>query len=177
MFAKRISMSLLAMGLISLVVSAATFALFTAQTTNSDNVFSSGTVTLAGLYGCDNTINNIAPGDSGDFDCAVTYTGSLPAWLGLTTTFTGALMSCDGANSLLTQIDGGAYGVNSANQVVGAAPVNNGTSTIFHINWMLPLAAGNSCQGDSATLSLQVQAVQSANNTLAAPAVGPISWN
>lgn len=178
MLAKRLSLSLLAVGVISLIVSAASFALFTAQTTNENNTFTAGTVTIGNLTGCGNTINNIAPGDSGTFNCQVTYTGNLDAWLGLSTTSGGDLMTCDGANSLQVAITSGAqsFGTNAADQVIGAAPVSNGTTKTFTVNWNLPLAAGNSCQGDTANVALQVKAVQSKNNTNAANN-GPNAWN
>lgn len=173
---KKIALGLASIGAASVLVAGASFALFTAQTTNSDNVFSSGTVTINNLTGCSNTINNIAPGDSGDFTCNVTYTGSLDAWLGLTSSFTGALTSCDGANSLQATIMEGAqaFAVNGANQVVGGTPVSNATTKSFHVHWTLPLAAGNSCQAQSATLTLSVKAVQSKNNSTP---TGPISWS
>jgi predicted ribosomally synthesized peptide with SipW-like signal peptide len=173
---KKIALTLASIGAASLLVTGASFALFTASTTNADNVFASGTVTIGGLTGCSNTMNNIAPGDSGNFTCNVTYMGSLDAWLGLTTTFTGALTNCDGANSLQATILEGAqsFSTSAANQVVGTAPVTGGTTKSFNVHWNLPLAAGNACQATAATLSLQVRAVQSKNNTTGA---GPTNWS
>lgn len=167
MFGKRIAMSLLAVGVTALIVSAASFALFTAQTTNSDNTFSAGTVTLGAVAGCANTINNIAPGDSGSFTCDVTYTGSLSAWVGYTAAMTGDLASCDGANSLQVS------NLASSKTVIGGV-ASNGDHRAMTFNWNLPLAAGNSCQGDSALVTVNFYAVQSANNTTGA---GPTSWN
>lgn len=176
---KKIALSLASIGAASLLVAGASFALFTASTTNANNTFSSGTVTIGNLAGCSNTIANIAPGDSGNFTCSVTYSGSLDAWLGLNTNFNGALTNCDGANSLQTTIMRGlqTFNNNSAtNQVVGTVPVTGGTTVNFFVSWNLPLAAGNACQGESATLTLQVNAVQSKNNTNAG-GTGPISWS
>lgn len=176
---KKIALSLASIGAASLLVTGASFALFTASTTNANNHFSAGTVTIGNLAGCGNTFNNIAPGDSGNFTCDVTYTGSLNAWLGLSTTFTGALTGCDGANSLQATITSGAQTFinNTADQLIGNAPVAGSTTVSFDVAWNLPLAAGNACQNQSADLMLQVRAVQSKNNSLPAPAVGPVSWS
>jgi spore coat-associated protein N len=178
-FNKKIALSLASIGAASLLVTGASFALFSASTTNADNVFASGTVSIGNLTGCSNTYNNIAPGDSGDFTCAVTYTGSLDAWLGLTTSFTGGLTSCDGANSLQATIteSGQTFTNNAADQVIGTAPVTGGTTKSFLVHWELPLAAGNTCQAQSATLTLQVKAVQSRNNTTPPPGIGPVHWS
>jgi len=167
MFGKRIAMSLLAVGVTALIVSAASFALFTAQTANNDNTFSAGTVTLGSVAGCNNTINNIAPGDSGNFTCTVTYTGSLSAWIGYTAAGSGALMTCDAGNSLQVS------NLTASKMVVGGV-AGNGDTRSMTFNWNLPLAAGNSCQGDNAMVTVNFYAVQSANNTTGA---GPTSWN
>lgn len=178
MIAKRLSMSLLAVGLISLVVSAATFALFSATTTNTNNTFTAGTVTLGTPSTTLVNVTNIAPGDSGSGTYSVEYTGSLDAWLGLDTALSGDLTSCDGGGHFVVNISDGvnSYGANAMNQVIGAAPVATGAITNLTVNWALALAAGNDCQADSATLSMTVHAVQSRNNTNATND-GPISWN
>jgi predicted ribosomally synthesized peptide with SipW-like signal peptide len=179
---RKIALSLASIGAASLLVTGASFALFTASTTNANNVFASGTVRIGELTGCSNTFNNIAPGDSGDFTCNVTYTGSLDAWLGLTTTFSGDLTTCDAPNSLGVTVKSGAqtFGNNAADQVVGTAPVSGGTTKSFDVHWELPLAADNDCQAKSATLTLQVRAVQSRNNSKlpGAPGYpGPVDWS
>jgi predicted ribosomally synthesized peptide with SipW-like signal peptide len=168
MFGKKMVLSLLAVGVTALLVSAASFALFTAQATNNNNVFTAGTVTLNGPTGCSNTYNNIAPGDAGSFTCDVQYTGSLPAWVGYTAAFTGpgTLNTCDGANSLQV-----ANLTNSKTVIGGVA--NPGDHRAMTFNWNLPLAAGNSCQGATTTVTVNFYAVQSANNTTGA---GPTSW-
>lgn len=178
MIAKRLSMSLLAVGLISLVVSAATFALFSATTTNVNNTFTAGTVTLGTPATTLVNVTNIAPGDSGSGTYSVEYTGSLGAWLGLDTALSGDLTTCDGGGRFVVNISDGAnaYSANAANQVIGAVPVSTGTVVTLTANWALALAAGNDCQADSAQLSMMVHAVQSANNTNGA-GTGPISWN
>jgi spore coat-associated protein N len=178
MHVRRLVLSMLAIAMTALVVTTASFALFTASTTNANNVFTTGTVAVNGLSGCDNTFNNIAPGDHGTFPCTVTYTGSLDAWLGLNSAFGGALTNCDGANSLQVAITEGAttFANSGIDQLVGAAPYHTGNSVTFTVNWNLPLAAGNSCQAKSATLTLMVDAVQSRNNS-AVPGPGPVMWH
>lgn len=174
---KRMSLSLMAVALIAMLVSAATFALFTAQTTNASNTFTAGTVTLTEATGALFTITNIAPGDTGTAGSfTVTYTGSLDAWLGLTTSSEGDLLA--GPTPLAITISDGtnSYNVNQANQVVGSTAVATGAVKTFTVGYSMPLAAGNEYQGDSASLTMSVKAVQARNNTNTG-GTGPISWN
>lgn len=168
MSAKRISLSLLAIGLVAMVVSAASFALFTASATNNDNTFTAGTVTLGNVAGCANTITNIAPGDSGTFNCDVTYTGSLAAWIGYNAAIGGDLTTCDGGGRFT------AAGLNtSATPAVLGGVANNTDTRTVTVNWAFALAAGNDCQGDSGVITVNFYAVQAANNTTGA---GPTAW-
>ncbi|MFZ5649992.1 MAG: TasA family protein [Bacillota bacterium] len=173
---KRLSLSLMAVALIAMLVSAATFALFTSTTTNQANTFTAGTVTLSQVAGVPFTLSNIAPGDAGTAGTfTVAYTGSLNAWLGLTTSTSGDLFA--GTTPLTVTITDGAsnsYLANAANQVVGTAAVGTGTSVTFTVNYSMPLSAGNEYQGDAGTLNMEVKAVQAANNSTSS---GPISWN
>ncbi|MDF2626421.1 MAG: spore coat protein [Symbiobacteriaceae bacterium] len=170
MIGKRLALSLLAVGVTSLVVTAASFALFSAQTANNNNTFSAGTVTLGNVANCGNTINNIAPGDSGNFTCSVQYTGSLNAWVGYTATMGGDLTTCDGGGRFT------APGLNT-----GAVPAVIGTeaapgdSRSVTVNWAFALAAGNDCQGDSGNIGLTFYAVQARNNTNGTN-TGPNAW-
>jgi len=176
MIGKRLTLGLLAVALTSLVVTATTFALFTAQTSNQQNTFTAGTVTL----GAPNTnmvdVTNIAPGDSGSSNYQIQYTGSLDAWIGLTTALSGGLTTCDGGNRFTSSITDGVntYNSNQANQTV--AKVTSGTTLNFTVNWALALAAGNDCQAKSAQISLMVNAVQAKNNTNPGN-TGPLSWS
>lgn len=180
MLAKRLSLSLLAIAAISLVVTAASWALFSATTSNVNNTFTAGTVTLDNPIGftCSTGTNNIAPGDSGSCSYSVTYTGSLDAWLGIDTALAGGLTTCDGGGHFNVIVSDGtnAYSASGMNQVVGAAPVSGGYTLNLTANWSLALAAGNPCQAESATLDLMVHAVQSRNNTNGA-GTGPNAWN
>lgn len=175
MFAKRVSLSLLAVGVISLVVSAASFALFTATTTNVDNTFTSGTVTLGTPSTNIVSVTNIAPGDSDSYTYEVEYTGSLDAWLGLDASISGDLTTCDGGGQFTVSISDGVntYGT-GVNQVLGEFAT--GGMVNLSLDWALALGAGNDCQAKSADVSLTVHAVQSKNNTNGTN-TGPISWN
>ncbi|MFZ5643574.1 MAG: TasA family protein [Bacillota bacterium] len=173
---KRMSISLMTVALIAMLVSGATFALFTASTTNTDNTFTAGTVTLGTPALSFITLDNIAPGDSGTVGTyAITYSGSLDAWIGLTTSTSGDLFG--GLTPLtvtITDNNSNTYLANQADQVVGQ--VTNNTTTTFTVNYAMPLAANNDYQGDSGTLSMSVKAVQARNNTNTS-GTGPISWN
>ncbi|OGG26638.1 hypothetical protein A2960_00505 [Candidatus Gottesmanbacteria bacterium RIFCSPLOWO2_01_FULL_39_12b] len=74
----KILTSLLSIGAASTIVTAATFAAFTASASNTGNVFTSGTLSLAttpatGLF----TVPNMKPGDSITQNLTVNNTGSL----------------------------------------------------------------------------------------------------
>lgn len=176
MLAKRVSLSLLAIAVVSLLVSASSFALFSAQSGNANNTFTAGTVTLGAPMFDATDVLNIAPGDSGSKGYSIQYTGSLDAWLGLSTSTSGDLFTCDGGGRFhATYTDGvNTYSGNAADQVVGI--FMPGQILSLGLNWSLDLAAGNDCQGDSAMVSIMVKAVQARNNTLPGNA-GPISWN
>ncbi|MFZ5815198.1 MAG: TasA family protein [Bacillota bacterium] len=175
MLAKRISLSLLAIAMVSLVVSASSFALFSAQSGNADNTFTAGTVTLGTPVTDFMAINNIAPGDAGTRSYSIEYTGSLDAWIGISTASSGDLFSCDGGGKFNVTLSDGVntYSSNAANQVVGV--FTPGQDLNLTMNWALDLAAGNDCQGDGASVSLMVKAVQYRHNDNGSG--GPISWN
>ncbi|MBF7083260.1 hypothetical protein IT084_09765 [Desulfallas sp. Bu1-1] len=170
---KRLMLSLMTVALVALLASGATFALFTADTSNVDNTFTAGTVTLDEPATTLIDINNIAPGDSGSFTYEVAYTGNLEAWLGLDTVLNGDLAS--GATPLDVTISDGTnnYSSNASDQVLGRFSQDDTVS--LDIDWSLPLEADNDYQGASAQLSLSVKAVQAKNNINAA-GTGPSSW-
>lgn len=173
---KKISLSLLVIAVLSIMVSSASLALFTATTSNIDNSFASGDVTLDESTGTAIQVNNIAPGDSGSGTYSVTYVGSLDAWLGVDIASSGGLFTCDGANSLQVSISDGAnsYALNGANQVVGL--FDDGDDVTLTTSWSLPLAADDDCENQTASISLEFHAVQARNNTNATNN-GPNSWS
>lgn len=188
---KRIALSLLSVGLIAGLVAGGTFALFTAQTTNQNNTFTAGTVTLGAPVTTLVDVTNIAPGDGDTETYDVTYTGSLDAWLGLDASISGDLTTCN-PGVFTVDISGGLADVSldssnltASDEVIGKF-AQNGSANLT-IDWLLAGSADNDCQGDTATISLTVKAVQAKNNSvdaadapidyLDANAVGPDSWN
>lgn len=182
---KKLTYSLLAVALITMLVSGATFALFTASTTNQSNTFTAGTVTLGTPTTTLIDIQNMAPGDSGTKTYSVAYTGSLDAFLGLDASVDGTLFDPAGGNPLRLTITNQASGTFfdsnvthsiSDFQLNGIWTGGANEATNLTINYALPLAAGNFYQGAEGTLTLTVHAVQAANNTQGTPPA-PISWN
>ncbi len=172
---KHLFRSLLTVAVITLLVSGASFALFTATTSNASNTFTAGTVTFYQPESAFIDIENLAPGDTGTAGTlAVTYTGSLDAWLGLDSATSGAIFG--GATPLEVTISDGAntYLGNAADQVVGL--FHTGDSVTFTTSYSMPLAADNSYQSATGSVSLLVHAVQAKNNTNSEND-GPISWN
>lgn len=170
---KKILMSLATVGALSALVTGASFALFTASTTNENNTFSAGTVTLGDLvpFSCGvNDTGNMAPGDSGSCTVSVEYTGSLDAWIGVDFTTSGVLFG--GANPMT--VDFGTYNLVGGKYVLGE--YSDGEDATVTVNYNFPLAAGNEYQGESGSIDLMFHAVQSKNNTNGT-STGPNAWN
>ncbi|HWI52180.1 MAG TPA: TasA family protein [Symbiobacteriaceae bacterium] len=180
---KRLYLGLLAIAAIAVLTTVGSLALFSASATPETATYTAGTVTLGDPTTRLATVTGLAPGDTGSSTYTIQYTGNLSAWLGLDTSLSGDLTTCDGGGRLtvtITDANSNSYSSNASNQVIkGAAgaiaPVAAGATKAFTVSYNLALAAGNACQGKSATISLTVKAVQSANNT--DPGVGPLSWN
>lgn len=169
---KKVALSLATVSALSVLVTGASFALFTANTTNQNNTFSAGTVTLGQVtpFSCGVSTSNMAPGDSGSCTVSVSYTGSLDAWVGVDFTTSGALFG--GANPMIVNF--GAYPQILGKYVLGE--FTNGDPASVTVNYSFPLAAGNEYQGESGNINLSFHAVQSKNNTNAANN-GPNAWN
>lgn len=182
---KRLTLSLVAVAALSALVMGASFALFTASTTNSANTFTAGTVTLSGSFASTVAITGMVPGDAGDKNYTITYTGNVPAWVGLDTNLTGTLTTCSSPNGLQVTVDNGvastapgyvSYNSSASNQLLnGTTPSAAGSVFPIHFHYSLPTAADNSCQAQSATFTIGVHAVQAGNNPLS-PAGQP-SWS
>lgn len=192
---KRLSLSLMAIAVIAVMVSAATFALFTAETKNEGNTFGAGTVSLTNATGTSFAVTGAVPGDTGGGNFTVSYDGSLNAWLGLSVGLKGELFTCDaayppavtisdGTNTYtLPTVDPAAPSTLSttAMQLIGAVapptdPLDAATFATQTItaNWTLPLDMGNDCQTKTGEIVLTFKAVQSASNPNDAD--GP-DWN
>jgi hypothetical protein len=156
---------------IVVLVSGATFGFFSDQTGPQAATFTSGSVSLdhSAVFHCQ--VQGIAAGDTNYVACRydVTYTGSLPAYIGAQLT---------GADGDLYNLDGMQFQVGQSNAATGYwldQPANQspilyeGTATAsqvitLYVGFMLPGSATH--QGASATVSLSVFAVQQANNPI-----------
>ncbi|TCP52735.1 camelysin-like metallo-endopeptidase [Tumebacillus sp. BK434] len=169
---KKIALAMVTTALGATLVGAGSFALFTAETTNTGNNFTAGTLTLQDLSGgpiASQAVNfgNLAPGDNGVVKMTVKNNGSLDAWVRINQTASNASRTGD--------LFGGATPL----QLIWDAKVVKvpaGGTTTFDVGYLFPLAADNSYQGDTGSFHVVVQAVQARNNTNAANN-GPIAWN
>lgn len=168
---KRVALSLAAVSALSILVTGASFALFTAQTQNVNNTFSAGTVTLGSVtaFSCGVSTDNMAPGDNGSCDVSVTYTGSLDAWIGYTASGSGDLFS--GSTPMSITYSGAQDG---SYYIIGKK--SSGETATASIGYNFPLAAGNEYQGKNGAINLSFHAVQAKNNTKADNS-GPNAWN
>ncbi len=160
-----------------------TLALFTASAPLQNSNLAAGTVSLGAPVHTLVDVSGLAPGDGGSSSFSVTYTGSLPAWVGLLPVVTGNLYTCAGGqfNLSLTDADTNPYVWNLIDpQVIRtdaqAVPVAPNTTKTFQVNWGLAPAAPNACQGKAASIGLQVVAVQADHNANGAN-TGPAIWN
>lgn len=150
---RKLTTSLMTMGLVSALVGGATFAIFTDASTNANNTFKAGTVNVeagAQNYGAI-AIDNMAPGDTIDGSFVVQNVGSLELRFDTSANATGDLFS--GANGAIVTI------TNPTDVVVGA-----GGSATVNYTVSLPLAADNTYQDVSGNLSFTVDAEQTKNN-------------
>lgn len=172
---KRIALGAAAIatvGAVSTLVAGVTFGLFSATGSSPSSTFTSGTVSLTSdaTFSC-NIPSYIVPGDSGSCTANATYTGNVSAFIGLTTSTTGALFTGEGTddsgiNALqvtITDNNTATYADNGANLYVGTDGAAAATRT-FTVAWTLPSGADNSYQNKTATVTLTVEAVQSAHN-------------
>lgn len=196
-----------AVAAVATLIAGVTFGLFSASSTPSAaNTFATGTVSVGSPTQTTCTITNMVPGDESvnytpsivgnnqstkDIECsyAVTYTGSAPAFIGLSTSLTGTLGSAlqwqisDGTNSYTTS---GAINTNSASSpLYVATDAGNGVggqqTYTFKVNYALPLNVTSQTLTD-ASLTLTVYAVQSGNNgtgvcTAGAQCANVTSWS
>jgi spore coat-associated protein N len=157
---KRLSGAVLAAGIGVAAISGGTFALFTAEATNTGNTFSAGTLTLEDLSGgpiASQAVNfdNLAPGDNGTVTMTVKNNGSLDAWVKIDDVSTNASKT------------GGLFDAGGLTLTLDAdvVKVPAGGQTTFDVDYDFPLSADNSFQGDTGSFNVVVQAVQARNNT------------
>lgn len=179
---KRISLSMLAIAIVSALVTSASFALFTSTAANQNNNFATGDVTLGAPTGTQVNVTNLAPGDtsanhpSGAATYTVSYVGSLDAWVGVKIQSSGDLFTCDGGKFTADVSDGtSSYAFDQADyQSLGE--FSNGESVTLTTTWGLDILADDDCEDTSASIDIHIVAVQSRNNTNGA-GDGPINWN
>ena len=171
---KRMFLSLITIAVVAALTTFGSLALFTDTTSNTGNTFTAGEVSLSEVTETLVDVGPIAPGDGDVFNYHVSYSGNIEAWLGLDTEAVGELLTCNGDIFELAISDGTkTYNNNAPNQVIGH--FNGGHAVNLSVTWELPLEADNDCEGDGATLSMKVHAVQYEHNINAA-GDGPISW-
>jgi len=182
---KRIMMSLMIIGLVSALVGGATFAWFTSTAANADNTFTAGTLAINLTDGDDNAFSGaiynvgndgvgIAPGWIGETKTIkLTNDGSLPLmWRGTVTVDADDtndvalknamkfLVSVDGGTPItvdMTELSDGVNGPFAGGQLA------KGASRTLVVTPSLPDTAGNTCQGGSFTIDVNIQATQTAN--------------
>jgi len=149
-------------GAVSTLTAGVTFGLFSASATPQANTFTTGTVTLSQDASGACAVTNAVPGDSGTCTLSVTYTGSASAFIGLDTATSGSLAATGGIVFAIHDQVGTTYPSSTTNLYVGTE--TGTTVNTFTVDWTLPATADNTFESTSATLTLAVHAVQSANN-------------
>ncbi|KRF35912.1 TasA family protein [Paenibacillus sp. Soil787] len=151
----KVTSMLLITALGTALVAGGTSALFTANASNTNNTFASGSVSITAgnapvFSTTDVVFNNMAPGDAGTKTISVTNTGSLDAWVRVKKiTTSGALFS-------------GATPLTLNNFEVFQIPA--GQSKAFTINYAFKKAADNTYQGTNGIANIEFEAVQVKNN-------------
>lgn len=180
-----------AAGAVAALVVGSTLGLFSSTPASETNSFAAGTVTLSSdATGACTTTTNIAPGDGGTCTFKATYSGSLPAYIGLNVLIetqagsggTKLYNPADSTKDLSVTISDGltTYTIPATattcsgapagstcyeldNELVSDTPASGGTTT-WTTTWSLPTASGNGYQGGAAQVILTAHAVQSAHN-------------
>jgi len=185
--------TLATVGAVVALVFGVTFGLFSATSDATQSTFASGTVSIGTpVTDTSCTISDMVPGDEStgysgagitgntqatkDASCEfkVTYTGSVPAFIGIKLTSGGTgLYSSSDSNSLRFEISDGAHSYTTSGNLnadgtilyvaTDAGGVSGGTYD-FTVDYGLPTAADNTYQDLTASLDMTVYAVQSGNN-------------
>lgn len=188
---RRVALLAGALGSVTMLVAASSFALFSSSAHSQTNQFTAGTVTLTSSAVATCHITNMAPGDSSqgwsgtpagnrqDPTCVdkITYAGSLSAWVWIDVTVTSPNPSAPGtpalwdgsSQGLQLAIGDGArlYQPNTTHQLVSVVPVKSGFTDTIDVNYLLPKLAPNLYQKGTALVTIAAMAVQARNNTQA----------
>lgn len=151
---KKLLMAMGTMALAAMLISAGTFALFTAEAVNEGNTFATGTLTIEDITNGEGgvfNVSNMAPGDSGEGAITIKNTGSLDAWVKVDSVDTeGALFEGNNPIALTYSSD--------------VIKIKAGQSKSFDVNYSFPRAAGNEYQGAAGEATFNFKAVQTKNN-------------
>jgi len=156
---KKVLFGVIAIVALLLLVAGATYAIFTANVQSDVQTFAAGTVAIT-VDGHDDVftttlhMDNMEAGDTSSQQITILNTGTLNLKWEVYVDWgwnPGDIFRCDGANSLNVSAD-----TSSGN----LAP--NGSANV-KLTALLPLAAGNSCQGKTGTVRVSVHAVQDSN--------------
>jgi|GEM_PF-796317 len=145
-------LSIVSVVLVATLIGGATFALFTANTSNANNTFTAGTVKISNANKTTWSANfdNMAPGDTVTKTITITNTGSLELeFAGRIESRTGDLFQ--GANKATVALTNG-YGT-----------LASGAEQDVTVSVTLPLAAGEEYEGDTGNLTLVFYAWQTKN--------------
>jgi hypothetical protein len=187
LFTKRIGLlvaAVVGVGAIAALSIGASFSLFSATSPGTSTTFTAGTVSLGTPTAATcTTASNLEPGDTGTCTFNVTYSGSLPAYIGAEATANGVL-----APELSFTINGTAQTDSTpvliGNSVAGSTINPNGETFTADVDYTFASTADNSYQGQSAVVTVTFYAVQcsyngSSNSTLKnddCSQAGPLSW-
>ena len=170
-------------GAVATLAAGVTFGLFSSSQAGSANTFATGTVAVGSPTSTVCTVSNIVPGDSSagyssafsgqtnaklaTCSFSVTYSGSVPAYIGLGTAQSGTLASAlkweisDGTNPYAT---GGVINANTtANPLYAATNAGVSATYTFNVDYALPSTVTSQTL-TPASLTLTVYAVQQGNN-------------
>jgi hypothetical protein len=177
---RRVAIALL-LGLTTLSLGAGLFslAIFTDQATSSGS-FASGTIDITASPTVPFTVTNMVPGDVQNATMTIANAGTAALRYSLATVASGTLgdtltltvrtqgTSCaafDGTVVLAaTALDGAAIGSPTAGAQTGDRNLAAATSEVLCFRVTLPLATGNTLQGQSSAATFTFDAEQTANN-------------
>jgi predicted ribosomally synthesized peptide with SipW-like signal peptide len=177
---RSILLSLLVIGAVAALITAATAASFTDEVTSNGNTFTAGTVNLSADTLCKNEpvvgnpiggpcnigivtftgAGNLKPGDSVYHEFTVANEGSLGFSYATTiVNKSGDIFACDSPNYATVTITGGgtAHPLGAGTGSIAAS----GSSQTVRVTVELPPAAGNDCQGDTGQFDVKFVATQS----------------
>jgi hypothetical protein len=152
------------MGSLAALSISTSLALFSSTGSQQVNQFAAGTVTLTS-----SSASTCLASKSNSCTYDISYTGTLPAWIGLT------VGSANLQPSQFTVVDSVEHATfpPGSNEIVGAGIQTKGFSDTFKISFNVTLPT-------DASVTVSAEAIQAGNNTVFNShdvATGPISWS